>query len=63
MKATIYLYNYISNIMVFGSVNSSIINLNNLILNNISVGYFNLANYREYLYFRIYRCRVYIYIL
>ena len=49
--------------MIFSSVNSSIINFNNLILNNTGVNCFSLVSYREYLYFRIYKCRVYIYIL
>ena len=49
--------------MVLSSVNSNIINFNNLILNNIGVNCFNLINYKEYLYFKMYKCRVYIYIL
>ena len=49
--------------MVFDSIDSSAINPNNLILNNIDIDCFNLISYREYLYFRIYRYRVYVYIL
>ena len=63
MKVAVYLYNCISSIIIFGSINNNIINSNNLILNNIGVGCFNLVSHREYLYFRVYRCRVYIYIL
>ena len=48
--------------MVLSSVNSSIINSNNLILNNTGINYFNLINYREYLHLKIYKYRVYIYI-
>ena len=62
MKITIYLYNYIFNIIIFSNINNNIINFNNSILNNTSVGCFSLISYREYLYFRIYKCRVYIYI-
>ena len=63
MKAIAYLYNCIFNIIIFNSVNSSAINPNNLILNNAGVNCFNLVSHREYLYFRIYRYRVYVYIL
>ena len=49
--------------MVFNNINNNIINFNNLILNNIGVGCFSLASYRKYLYLKIYKCRVYIYIL
>ena len=49
--------------MVFSNINNSIISPNNLILNNTGINYFSLTNYREYLYFRVYRYRVYIYIL
>ena len=63
VKVVVYLYNYISNIIIFGSINSNVINPNNLILNDASINYFNLVSYREYLYFRVYGCRVYIYIL
>ena len=63
MKVVVYLYNYISNVIIFDNINSNIINSNNLILNNIGVSCFSLVSHREYLYFRVYRCRVYIYIL
>ena len=63
MKAIIYLYNYISSTIILDSINSSVINPNNLILNDAGINYFSLVSYREYLYFRVYRCRVYIYIL
>ena len=49
--------------MIFGSINNSVISFNNSILNNTGVNCFSLINHREYLYFRVYRCRVYIYIL
>ena len=62
MKAIVYLYNYIFNIIIFGNVDNNTINLNNSILNNINIGYFSLISHREYLYFRIYGYRVYIYI-
>ena len=63
MKIIVYFYNHTFSAMVFGSVNNNIISFNNLILNNIGVNYFNLISHREYLYFKIYECRVYIYIL
>ena len=63
MKIIIYLYNYISNIIIFDSINNNIINPNNLILNNININYFSLASHRKYLYLKIYKYRVYIYIL
>ena len=63
MKITVYFYNCIFSIMVFSNIDSSVISFNNLILNNIGVDCFNLVSYREYLYFRMYGCRVYIYIL
>ena len=62
MKIIVYLYNYISNIIIFGNINSNIINPNNSILNNAGINCFNLISYKEYLYFKIYRYRVYIYI-
>ena len=63
MKVIIYLYNYTSSIIIFSSINNNIINPNNLILNNTNINCFNLTSYREYLYLKIYKCRVYIYIL
>ena len=48
--------------MIFGNVDSSVISSNDSILNNAGVGCFSLVSYREYLYLRIYGCRVYIYI-
>ena len=49
--------------MVFNSINSSAINFNDLILNDADINCFSLISYKEYLYFRVYGCRVYIYIL
>ena len=49
--------------MILDNVNNNIISFNNLILNNTNINYFSLVNYREYLYFRVYKCRIYIYIL
>ena len=63
MKIAVYLYNYIPNIIIVSNIDSSVINFNNSILNNTNINYFNLINYREYLYFKVYKCRVYIYIL
>ena len=63
VKVAVYLYNYIFNIIIFDNINSNTINPNNLILNDTGVDCFNLINYKKYLYFKIYGCRVYVYIL
>ena len=62
MKVIVYLYNYIPSIIIFNNIDSSAINPNNLILNNIGINCFNLASHREYLYLKIYGYRIYIYI-
>ena len=62
VKAIVYLYNYIFNAIIFSNINNNTINSNNLILNNTGIDYFSLVSHREYLYFRVYRYRVYIYI-
>ena len=62
MKVIIYLYNHTSNTIIFNNINSNIINPNNSILNNININYFSLASHKEYLYFKIYKYRIYIYI-
>ena len=63
IKIVIYLYNHISSVIIFGSINNNIINSNDSILNNTSINCFSLVSHREYLYLKIYRYRVYIYIL
>ena len=63
VKAAVYLYNCIPSVMVFGSIDGSAISPNNSILNNTGVGCFSLISHKEYLYFKVYRYRAYIYIL
>ena len=47
---------------MLGSIDGNTVSSNNSILNNADVGYFSLINHKEYLYFRVYGCRAYIYI-
>ena len=62
MKIIIYLYNHTPNTIIFNNINSSTINLNNSILNDININCFSLTNYKKYLHLKIYKYRVYIYI-
>ena len=62
MKTIVYLYNYIFSAIIFNSVNNNIISPNNSILNDTDIGCFSLISHKKYLYLRVYRCRVYIYI-
>ena len=63
VKVVVYLYNYTPSVMVLGNIDGNKISPNDLVLNNADINCFSLINYKEYLYFRVYRCRVYTYIL
>ena len=63
MRIIIYLYNYILSKFILGDNNKKLINSITFFFWELDIGCFNLLYYIKYHYFRIYRCRIFIYIL
>ena len=63
MRVVIYLYNYILSKSTLEGNGEELINLIIFFFWKLGTGYFNPLYYIEYCYFRVYGCRVFIYIL
>ena len=63
MRVIVYLYNYILNKSTLKDNNKELINLITSLFWELDIDCFSLLYYIEYHYFKIYRCRAFVYIL
>ena len=63
MRIIIYLYNYIPSKSILENNNKELINLITFFFQKLNINYFNLLYHIKYHYLKIYRYRVFIYIL
>ena len=62
MRVAVYLYNYTPSKFILGGNSEELINLIISFFWKLSINYFSPLYYIKYYYFKIYECRVFIYI-
>ena len=63
IRVVVYLYNYILSKFTLGGNGEELISLIIFFFWELDIGCFSLLHHMEYCYFRVYRCRAFIYIL